>query len=246
MMGGADDERAGTPPPIGPLLLVSPTGRARASASSGRADMAAGCPEVKPIPAVFLDRDGVINENRPDYVKSWAEFDFLPGVFEPLRRLATSPYLVVVVSNQSAVGRGLSSCSALEDVHRRMVKAIDLQGGRVDAGSYCLHRPVDRCACRKPLPGQVVGAAGVLGIDLARSFLVGDALSDVQAAIAAGCTPVLVLTGRGHVERSLLPREVLPLCHVAEDLGAAVEWILHLSTSASESKWHAGRAYDPC
>jgi len=176
--------------------------------------------------AVFVDRDGVINEHRADYVKSWGEFVFLPGVFAALRCLAQSSLAVVVVSNQSAVGRGLVSRSELETIHRRMVQEIEREGGRVDDVLYCPHRPGEGCDCRKPRPGLLRRAAARLGLDLSRSFLVGDAQSDVEAALDAGCRPLLVLTGLGKEQLDRMPPRVLAQCHVADDLGAAINWIL--------------------
>jgi histidinol-phosphate phosphatase family protein len=129
--------------------------------------------------AVFLDRDGVINANRSDYVKSWDEFAFLPGVFEALRRLREGSRTVVVVSNQSAIGRGIAAPAVVDAIHRRMRAEVAEHGGRIDAVFYCPHRPDEGCECRKPRPGLLRRAARELGLDLARSYLVGDAVSDV-------------------------------------------------------------------
>ena len=102
-------------------------------------------------PAVFLDRDGVINVNRSDYVKCRGDFEFLQGVFDPIARLSLR-YKVVVVTNQSAVGRGLVSPSTVDEIHGYMVREIESHGGRVDGIFLCPHQPVDRCRCRKPAP----------------------------------------------------------------------------------------------
>ncbi len=177
-------------------------------------------------PAIFLDRDGVINENRDDYVKSWAEFVFLPGVLEALRRLAESRFAVVVISNQSAVGRKRMDAAALEEINQRMRHEIARAGGRIDGVFYCPHHPAEACSCRKPRPGLLQQAAASLGLDLGRSFLVGDAQSDVEAALNAGCRPVLVLTGRGSEQVTRIPPPLLAQCHIAADLDAAVSWIL--------------------
>ncbi|MFQ5610861.1 MAG: D-glycero-beta-D-manno-heptose 1,7-bisphosphate 7-phosphatase [Anaerolineae bacterium] len=177
--------------------------------------------------AVFLDRDGVINYNRDDYVKRWAEFRFLPGALAALRRLAASPFQIVVVTNQSALGRGLLDPAGLECIHARMSRAVLAAGGRIDRIFYCPHRPEDGCACRKPRPGLLEQAARALNIDLARSYLVGDALSDIQAAQAAGCLPLLVLTGRGAAAR----QQSAGRYQVVRDLGAAVDWILGRETA---------------
>ena len=148
-------------------------------------------------PAVFLDRDGVINEHRPDYVKSWDEFRFLPGVLEALKNLAKSKFRIIVVSNQSIIGRGIVKSRIVEEINNRMKIRIEETGGRVDAVYYCPHKPEDYCECRKPKPGMLIQAATEFGIDMNRSYFIGDSISDVEAAYAAGCQPILVLTGLG-------------------------------------------------
>ena len=180
--------------------------------------------------AVFLDRDGVINENRRDYVKSWDEFVFLPSALPSLRRLARTPFTIIVVSNQSSINRGLVSLSEVNRINERMVKEMREAGGRIDDVYICPHRPDEGCECRKPKPGLLHRAADEWSIDLASSYLVGDALSDMQAALAAGCAPILVLTGRGQEELTKMghygPIDFL----VASDLAESLEWILRLST----------------
>ncbi len=147
--------------------------------------------------AVFLDRDGVINRDRPDYVKSWEDFEFLPGVLDAFRVLASGPHQVVVVSNQSCIGRGLVSRETVDEIHARMTEAIRRSGGRIDTVYYCPHRPDEDCPCRKPRPGLILSAARELDIDLTASWLIGDDLRDLEAAKAAGVRPVLVRTGHG-------------------------------------------------
>jgi D-glycero-D-manno-heptose 1,7-bisphosphate phosphatase len=177
-------------------------------------------------PAIFIDRDGVICYNRADYVKRWAEFAFLPSALDALARVAKSEYAVVVITNQSGINRGRVLPETVEDIHRRMVAAIEEAGGRIDAVYICPHRPDEGCDCRKPLPGMLRRAAEELGLDLDRSFLVGDALEDVQAGLAAGVRPYLVLTGRGQVHRALVEREAKGYAEIARDLSAAVDAIL--------------------
>jgi D-glycero-D-manno-heptose 1,7-bisphosphate phosphatase len=150
-----------------------------------------------PKPAVFLDRDGVINRDRPDYVKSWEEFEFLPGVLEAFHLLAPGPHRIIVVSNQSAIGRGLVSRETVDKIHARMTEAVRRGGGRIDAVYYCPHRPDADCLCRKPRPGLLLRAARELDIDLPVSWLIGDDLRDLESAVAAGIRPVLVRTGHG-------------------------------------------------
>lgn len=174
--------------------------------------------------AVFLDRDGVINVNRPGYVKSWEEFEFLPGALEALRKLAGMDVAVVVVSNQSAVGRGLMQAREAVEINTRMVRAVEEAGGWIDGVYTCLHAPWEGCACRKPKPGLLLMAAEELQIDLGRSYLVGDAESDVEAGLAMGARAVMVMTGRG---RSQLERmgELDGRFELRKDLMDAVKWI---------------------
>ena len=146
--------------------------------------------------AVFLDRDGVINRERADYVKSWQEFAFLPDALPALARLARLSCPIVVVTNQSAIGRGLTSDAAVADIHRRMCTAVAAAGGRIDAVYVCPHRPDAGCACRKPRPGLLQQAAADLGLVLTECLLIGDSISDLQAAHAVGAAALLVRSGR--------------------------------------------------
>jgi len=179
--------------------------------------------------AVFLDRDGVINYNRDDYVKSWAEFRFLPGALAALKRLAIGPFVIVIITNQSAVGRGILDTQGLAYIHAQMTQTILGSGGRIDRIFYCPHRPEDNCPCRKPKPGMLKQAADDLNIDLTRSYLVGDALSDLQAGLTVGCLSSLVLTGRGTAARDAMSHDIDKACEIFPDLYAAVDWILEKS-----------------
>jgi D-glycero-D-manno-heptose 1,7-bisphosphate phosphatase len=147
--------------------------------------------------AVFVDRDGVICRNRDDYVKSWEEFVFLHGALKALARLARLELYIVVITNQSIINRSMVPVDVVEEIHARMVRAIEAAGGRIDRVMVCPHRPDEHCACRKPQPGLLLAAAEELDLDLSQSFLIGDAESDMQAGRAVGCRRYLVLTGRG-------------------------------------------------
>ncbi len=147
--------------------------------------------------AIFIDRDGVICRNRNDHVKSWKEFVFLPGALEALAQLAHSNLPIVVVTNQAIINRGIVPAEVVEDIHARMVQAIEAAGGRIDRVVYCPHRPDEHCACRKPQPGMLLKAAYDLKLDLSQSYFVGDAEADMLAGQAVGCRRYLVLTGRG-------------------------------------------------
>lgn len=148
-------------------------------------------------PAIFLDRDGVLNVNRDDHVKCWQEFQFLPGALTAMRMLADLGHPIVVVTNQAIINRGIVTCQTVEAIHRRMQRRIERAGGRVDKVLYCPHTIDEGCDCRKPQPGLLTIAAEELGIDLNNSVFVGDALTDMEAGQRAGCRTVLVRTGRG-------------------------------------------------
>jgi D-glycero-D-manno-heptose 1,7-bisphosphate phosphatase len=168
----------------------------------------------------------VIIENRPDYVKSWEEVHFLPGAFEALRRLSRSDYVLVLVTNQSAVGRGIVTLDKTMQINERVIAEIEARGGRVDASYVCPHHPDEGCHCRKPAPGMLLRATEELKLDLARSYAVGDAVSDIQAARSAGVQGILVLTGRGREQAALLRKESEASCPVVADLVGAVDYIL--------------------
>lgn len=184
--------------------------------------------------AVFLDRDGVICRNRDDYVKSWEEFVFLPGAREALARLARSSLHIVIVTNQSAVNRGIVSASVVEEIHTRMTRVIEAAGGRVDLVKYCPHRPDEGCDCRKPRPGMLLAAAEELQVSLRQSYLVGDARSDVQAGQAVGCQCYLVLTGRGRDQLTNGWIKGGKGFRIATDLEMAVEHILRENREIGE------------
>ena len=176
--------------------------------------------------AVFLDRDGVINENvTGDYVRSWEALRILPGALEAIADLTRAGYPIVVVSNQQGVGKGLMTASDVEEIHQRLAGAIERSGGRVAAVRYCPHLADEGCVCRKPKPGLLVAAAAELGVDLAKSVFVGDAVSDVEAARAAGCRPILVRTGRGVDAEAAVRTGDYGDVDVVDDLGAAARLI---------------------
>lgn len=148
------------------------------------------------LQAILLDRDGVLNYERPDYVKCWEEFKFLPDVLETLPRLAALKIPVLVISNQSAIGRGLVTQQVVDAIHQRAGAEIAAAGGRIDDFFVCPHHPDDHCACRKPKPGLLWAAASAYALDLHRCIFIGDAVTDFQAALAAHCPSILVETGR--------------------------------------------------
>ncbi|MBN1434168.1 D-glycero-beta-D-manno-heptose 1,7-bisphosphate 7-phosphatase [Candidatus Fermentibacterales bacterium] len=178
-------------------------------------------------PPVFLDRDGVINQNRDDYVRSLSQWVPIAGSLQAIARLSRAGHPVVVVSNQSAIARGLTTSDEVDRIHERMVAEVAELGGRI-AGVYCCpHHPDEGCACRKPRTGLIERAASELSIDLRGGFMVGDAASDMAMARAAGLRAVLVQTGRGRLQLLLIRSSGgLEPDHVALDLSRAAEWIL--------------------
>lgn len=147
-------------------------------------------------PAVFVDRDGVINVNRAEHVRTWSDLEFLPGALDGLALLTRSGFEVVVVTNQAIVNRGAVSREAVDGIHERMVAEIERMGGAVRAVLLCPHRPDEGCRCRKPAPGLLVDAATRLGIDLSDAVMIGDHEHDLEAARRAGCSSILLLSGR--------------------------------------------------
>lgn len=157
--------------------------------------------------AYLLDRDGVINRERSDYVKSWDELELLPGALEALRLMATDGWPILVITNQSAIGRGIISAEQVELIHARLQKQVAEAGGRIDAFFICPHHPDVHCDCRKPQPGLLTQAADAFALDLSMCTFIGDSLTDLQAAEHAGCRSILVRSGRqGHQIDALVAR----------------------------------------
>ncbi len=146
---------------------------------------------------VILDRDGVINEDSDEFIKSPDEFIPIPGSIDAIARLKLAGYSVVIASNQSGLARQLFSLSTLHDIHQKLYDLLQPFGVRLDAIFFCPHGPDDDCHCRKPKPGLLQDIATRFSIDLATVPVVGDALRDIEAARAVGAQPVLVLTGKG-------------------------------------------------
>lgn len=180
--------------------------------------------------AVFLDRDGVINRKAPEgkYVTRWEEFHILPGVIEGIAQLNRMGLLVVVVTNQRCVAKGLVSEAELNKLHQRMREHFAEGGAKVDAVYYCPHDLEPVCDCRKPAPGMLLDAAKVHEVNLAASWMVGDSESDIQAGKKAGCKTVRLLASQKR-ERS---SSNTPNCEadlVAESLPEAIQQILQTS-----------------
>jgi len=183
---------------------------------------------------VIIDRDGTINHDSDDYVKSPEEWLPLPGALEAIARLNHAGWHVVVASNQSGLGRGLFDVSTFNAMHAKMHKLLAALGGRIDAIFYCPHTPDERCRCRKPEPGLFEQIGDRYGMDLRGVPTVGDSARDVLAGVAAGCEPHLVLTGKGAIYRGRsLPDTLPPDTRVHADLAAFADFLITRETAGA-------------
>jgi D-glycero-D-manno-heptose 1,7-bisphosphate phosphatase len=157
---------------------------------------------------VILDRDGVINHDRPDFIRCPEDWVPLPGSLEAIARLTRQGVRVAVATNQSGVGRGLFDAATLGAIHRRMTAEIRRVGGKLDKIVYCPHHPDAGCDCRKPKPGLLMSLAREYGRSLRGVPCIGDSRRDIEAAVAAGARPILVLTGNGERARAVLAPDV--------------------------------------
>lgn len=177
-------------------------------------------------PAIFLDRDGVIIENCSNYVRSWADVEIFPQAIEALAAVRDCPYRIVLVTNQSAVGRGHITIETAAAINDRLLEVVRAAGGRVDAVYMCPHGPDDGCDCRKPLPGLLLRAAEEMDIDLSRSVMIGDALTDVRAGQAAELPAILLRTGRGRDQERLPAADSLPPFQIFDTLADALHYLI--------------------
>lgn len=187
-------------------------------------------------PAVFLDRDGTITPE-VGYVLHPCKLTLLPGAADAVKRLRNAGFKVIVITNQSAVARGMMDIDLLEAVNRNLGYLLRDEGTALDGLYYCPHHPTEGtgeftrvCDCRKPAPGMVLKAAGEHDIDLSRSFIVGDKISDISMAPALGAKGILVKTGYGGNEPGASARNdssSFEPDHIADDISAAADWILN-------------------
>jgi len=169
---------------------------------------------------IILDRDGVINYDSDQFIKSPEEWKPIPGSLEAIARLCQADYRVVVATNQSGIGRGLFDMHTLNAIHDKMHKAVALAGGRIDAIFYCPHTAESDCRCRKPKPGMLEDIAARYNVNFKGVYAVGDSLRDLTSAAKVGAQPILVLTGKGAKTQAAggLPEGTL----IYPDLAAAV------------------------
>ena len=179
------------------------------------------------LPAIFLDRDGVIIENRSNYVRNWSQVNILPDAVRALSNPKLNNHKIVIVTNQSAVGRGIVPLEIAQEINDILVQTIRDQGSKIDKVYLCPHSPDDDCDCRKPKPGLLLRAAKELSLDLKRSWMIGDAWSDVQAGQSAEVRgTIIVRTGRGADQLSLLQPTGIKDFLVCDDLSHALKIIL--------------------
>lgn len=177
-----------------------------------------------PMKLVILDRDGVINFDSPQFIKSPDEWKPIPGSLAAIARLNQADYRVVVATNQSGIGRGLFDMDTLNAIHEKMLKALAEVGGHIDAIFFCPHTVADDCACRKPKTGMLEEIATRFNTDLQGVPAIGDALRDIQSAAAVGARPILVRTGKGR--KTADDPELPPQTPIYADLATAVAHLL--------------------
>ncbi len=179
---------------------------------------------------VILDRDGVINQDSDQFIRSPDEWQPIPGSLEAIARLSRAEYKVVVITNQSALARGYYDMETLTAIHAKMLSLLHEKGGKIEAIFFCPHGPDDDCECRKPLPGLFEELARRSGRDLRGVPAVGDSLRDLVAAVRVGALPVLVKTGKGRRTMKELAGEpaleTVPHVPVYKDLAAFVDELL--------------------
>ena len=176
---------------------------------------------------IILDRDGVINKDSDEYIKSVDEFIPLPGSLEAIARLKKAGYTIAVATNQSGIARGYFDEATLAAMHDKLAHLLDEQGGEIDYIAYCPHGPDDNCDCRKPLPGLLKEISTHFNTELTNVPIIGDSLRDLQSARSVGAYPILVKTGKG--ERTLENADHISDVPVYADLAAAVDALLNNS-----------------
>lgn len=173
---------------------------------------------------IILDRDGVINYDSEAYIKSPDEWIPIPQSLQAIAELNRAGFKVIVATNQSGVARGYYDLETLDKIHHKFKLALASEGGQIHDIFFCPHHPDEGCLCRKPKPGMLQDIQRKYALNLTNTFFIGDSFSDVQAAQAVGCKPLLVLTGKGKQALEKNP-EIASISHFA-DLAAAVKYVL--------------------
>jgi len=177
---------------------------------------------------VFLDRDGVINIDSSEYIKNESEFEFIPKSPEAIALLCKNGFHVIVITNQSIIGRNMAARKTLDAIFKKMKDGVKKAGGDIKDIFFCPHTPDDNCSCRKPKPGLILEAQKKYRIDLAKSCMVGDSVKDIECALHAGCSKtLLVKTGNGpEAARQLSQKGIMP-DFIGSDLYQAALWIIN-------------------
>ena len=187
---------------------------------------------LQPMPYIILDRDGVINYDSDAYIKSPAEWLPIPGSLEAIAQLNRHGFRVLIATNQSGVARGYYDLAMLDQIHEKLTTELSAVGGYIEEIFFCPHHPNDGCLCRKPKPGMIYQMQEKYPIHLPETFFIGDSIVDVQAALAAGCKPLLVLSQKGNIMLEKYP-ELLNIPSF-ENLSAAVDFVLAVHGKKNE------------
>jgi D-glycero-D-manno-heptose 1,7-bisphosphate phosphatase len=181
---------------------------------------------------IILDRDGVINYDSIEYIKSPEEWLPIPGSLDAIAQLNRSGFRVLIATNQSGVARGYYDINTLDLIHEKMMRELAAVGGYIEEIFFCPHHPDELCQCRKPRPGMLLKIAEKYTVNLQETFFIGDSIGDIHAAQSAGCKPILVLTGNGKKTLTQYPA----LMHVPNflNLAKAVEYVLSQQRNTSD------------
>lgn len=175
--------------------------------------------------AVFFDRDGVINKEI-GYLDSPDKVEIIPGVSEAIKLLNENDFIVIIITNQSGIARGYFTENTLIEINNYIKSELEKQQAKIDAIYFCPHHPDDNCQCRKPKIGLIKKAEIEMGIDLARSYLIGDKITDIETGVNAKLKSILLLTGYGKQEKEKLKDSGIEVDYIAKDPLSAIEWIL--------------------
>ena len=175
---------------------------------------------------VILDRDGVINHDSDDYIKSVDEWVPIPGSIDAIANLSKAGYKIVVATNQSGLARGYFDEITLANIHSFMCSLVEQAGGNIDAVFYCPHGPDDGCSCRKPSPGMLNQIESEFNLSVEGAFFIGDTEKDIDVALTKKCRPILVRTGKGASTEKHLSTQKQSQTRIVNDLASAVDFIL--------------------
>lgn len=176
------------------------------------------------MPFIILDRDGVINYDSDEYIKSPEEFHLIPGSVEAIAKLNRAGYRVLVATNQSGVARGFYTVEMLEKMHAKLHAELSKVGGEIEEIFYCPHHPDEDCPCRKPKPGMFHQMDEKYHLNFAETFFIGDTITDIHVALTVGCKPILILSIKG--KKTLEKHPEVALFPHFDDLAAAVDFVL--------------------